>query len=61
VQIQRLRHESGGRLASCPTFADLSAATSRRTDFPTQDRAADTRRMNAYIESPVLEMPEQYV
>lgn len=31
------------------------------TDFPTQDPAADTRRMNAYIESQVREMPEQYV
>ena|SRR5471030_1945114 len=31
------------------------------TDFPTADRVADTRRMNAYIESRVLETPEQYV
>lgn len=29
-------------------------------DFPTGDTAADTRRMNAYIESRVLEIPEQY-
>jgi len=29
-------------------------------DFPTQDVEADTRRMNAYIERKVLEMPEQY-
>ncbi len=29
-------------------------------DFPTEDVEADTRRMNAYIESKVLEMPEQY-
>ena len=29
-------------------------------DFPTQDVAADTRRVNAYIESQVLTMPEQY-
>ncbi|HMA90908.1 MAG TPA: lipid A biosynthesis acyltransferase [Burkholderiales bacterium] len=29
-------------------------------DFPTQDVEADTRRMNAYIEQKVLEMPEQY-
>jgi len=29
-------------------------------DFPTEDVVADTRRMNAYIESKVLEMPEQY-
>lgn len=30
-------------------------------DFPTDDVAADTRRMNAYIERVALEMPEQYL
>jgi KDO2-lipid IV(A) lauroyltransferase len=30
-------------------------------NFPTEDLAADTRRMNAYIEHKVLEMPEQYL
>jgi KDO2-lipid IV(A) lauroyltransferase len=30
-------------------------------DFPTADAAADTRRMNEYIERKVLEMPEQYL
>jgi KDO2-lipid IV(A) lauroyltransferase len=29
-------------------------------DFPTADVAADVRRMNAFIEERVLEMPEQY-
>jgi KDO2-lipid IV(A) lauroyltransferase len=29
-------------------------------DFPSEDIEADTRRMNAFIESKVLEMPEQY-
>jgi KDO2-lipid IV(A) lauroyltransferase len=29
--------------------------------FPTEDPLADTRRMNAYIERKVLEMPEQYL
>ncbi|MDX1376314.1 MAG: lipid A biosynthesis acyltransferase [Burkholderiales bacterium] len=29
-------------------------------DFPTDDSLADTRRMNAYIERRILEMPEQY-
>ena len=29
-------------------------------DYPSGDLATDTRRMNAYIESRVLEMPEQY-
>jgi len=29
-------------------------------DFPSDDVEADTRRMNAYIETKVLEMPEQY-
>lgn len=30
-------------------------------NFPTADLAADTRRMNEYIERKVLEMPEQYL
>jgi KDO2-lipid IV(A) lauroyltransferase len=29
-------------------------------DFPTEDVEADVRRMNAFIEERVLEMPEQY-
>jgi len=29
-------------------------------NFPTRDLAADTRRMNAYIEGRIAEMPEQY-
>lgn len=29
-------------------------------DFPSGDDAADARRMNAYIEARVIEMPEQY-
>ena len=30
-------------------------------DFPTDDVAADTRRMNAFIEERIKEMPEQYL
>jgi KDO2-lipid IV(A) lauroyltransferase len=30
------------------------------SDFPSADAAADARRMNAFIETCVLEMPEQY-
>jgi KDO2-lipid IV(A) lauroyltransferase len=30
-------------------------------DYPTGDPKADTRRMNAYIESRIAEMPEQYL
>lgn len=30
------------------------------TDFPSGDDAADARRMNAFIEERILEMPEQY-
>lgn len=30
-------------------------------DFPSEDVAADTRRMNAYIEKVALEIPEQYL
>jgi KDO2-lipid IV(A) lauroyltransferase len=30
------------------------------SDFPTDDLEADARRMNAFIEARVLEMPEQY-
>ena len=29
-------------------------------NFPSDDIAADTRRVNAFIEERVLEMPEQY-
>jgi KDO2-lipid IV(A) lauroyltransferase len=29
-------------------------------DFPSDDIVADTRRMNAFIEARILEMPEQY-
>ena len=29
-------------------------------DYPTEDLEADTRRMNAFIEERILEMPEQY-
>jgi len=29
-------------------------------NFPTDDPVADTRRMNAFIEDRVREMPEQY-
>ena len=29
-------------------------------NFPTDDPAADARRMNAFIESRILEMPDQY-
>ena len=29
-------------------------------DFPTEDAAADTLRMNRYLERKILEMPEQY-
>jgi KDO2-lipid IV(A) lauroyltransferase len=31
------------------------------TDFPTDDLRADVRRMNAFIEERVREMPEQYL
>jgi KDO2-lipid IV(A) lauroyltransferase len=31
------------------------------SDFPSDDVVADTRRMNAFIEERVLEMPEQYL
>jgi KDO2-lipid IV(A) lauroyltransferase len=31
------------------------------SDFPSDDVAADVRRMNAFIEERVLEMPEQYL
>lgn len=30
------------------------------TDYPTDDIVADTRRMNAYIEARILEMPAEY-
>lgn len=40
----------GYRVEICPPWPD----------FPTDDLEADTRRMNAFIESRVMEMPEQY-
>jgi KDO2-lipid IV(A) lauroyltransferase len=30
------------------------------TDFPTDDVVADTRRMNAYLETEIMKSPEQY-
>ena len=30
------------------------------TDFPTEDVVADTRRMNAYLETEIMKSPEQY-
>jgi len=30
------------------------------TDFPTDDVTADTRRMNAYLETEIMKSPEQY-
>ncbi len=30
------------------------------TDFPTEDVVADTRRMNAYLETEIMKTPEQY-
>ena len=42
-------------------IAILEAEVARvRAEFPTDDVAADTRRMNAFIEERVREMPEQY-
>jgi KDO2-lipid IV(A) lauroyltransferase len=30
------------------------------TDFPTDDVVADTRRMNAFLETEIMKSPEQY-
>ena len=65
--LSRLARLTGARVLPCVTRILPGGAGYEVTieppwtDFPTADLVADTRRMNAYIERRVLEMPEQYL
>lgn len=65
--LARLARITGARILPCVTRI-LPGGTGYLVSieppwdrFPTEDLHADTRRMNAYIECKVLEMPEQYL
>jgi Kdo2-lipid IVA lauroyltransferase/acyltransferase len=65
--LSRIALVAGARVLPCVTrMLPGAAGYVLRIDapwdnFPTGDLAADTRRMNEYIERRVLEMPEQYL
>ncbi len=65
--LSRIAQVAGARVLPCVTrMLPGGAGYVLRIDppwdnFPTGDLAADTRRMNEYIERRVLEMPEQYL
>ena len=65
--LSRIARVAGALVLPCVTqLLPGSAGYLLRIDapwdnFPTADLAADTRRMNEYIERRVLEMPEQYL
>ena len=64
--LSRLARLAGARVVPCITRMlpggegyELTCYPAWK-DFPTEDVAADTRRMNAFVEERVREMPEQY-
>ena len=65
--LSRIAQVAGARVLPCVTrMLPGAAGYELRIDapwdnFPTEDLAADTRRMNEYIERRALEMPEQYL
>ena len=65
--LSRIARLAGARVLPCVTRMLSQGAGYVLTieppwdNFPTADLAADTRRMNEYIERKVLEMPEQYL
>jgi len=65
--LSRIAQVAGARVLPCVTRMLPGGAGYLLTieppwdNFPTGDLAADTRRMNEYIERRVLEMPEQYL
>ncbi len=65
--LSRIARVAGARVLPCVTqLLPGAAGYVLRIDapwdnFPTGDLAADTRRMNEYIERRILEMPEQYL
>jgi KDO2-lipid IV(A) lauroyltransferase len=65
--LSRIAKLAGAKVLPCvtrmlPAGAGYALAIEAPWEnFPTDDLAADTRRMNEYIERRVLEMPEQYL
>jgi len=65
--LSRIARVAGARVLPCVTtmlsggVGYLLRIEPPWDNFPTADQAADTRRMNEYIERRVLEMPEQYL
>jgi len=64
--LSRIARVAGAKVLPCVTRMLPGGGYLLRIEppwenFPTQDPAADTRRMNEYIERRVLEMPEQYL
>ena len=65
--LSRIAQLVGAKVLPCATSMLPAGEGYRITiepaweNFPTADIAADTRRMNEYIERKVLEMPEQYL
>ena len=64
--LSRLARLAGARVVPCITRMlpggegyELTCYPAWK-DFPTEDVAADTRRMNAFVKERVREMPEQY-
>lgn len=64
--LSRIARLTGARIVPCVTRMLPGGAGYRAqlypawTDFPTDDVAADTRRLNAFIEARVRELPAQY-
>jgi KDO2-lipid IV(A) lauroyltransferase len=62
--LSRLARATGAVVIPCVTRWEGGQYVTRFypawEDFPTQDVEADTRRMNAFIEDRIREMPEQY-
>jgi KDO2-lipid IV(A) lauroyltransferase len=65
--LSRIARITGAKVLPCvtrmlpPGAGYVLAIEAPWDNFPTRDAAADTRRMNQYIERRVLEMPEQYL
>jgi Kdo2-lipid IVA lauroyltransferase/acyltransferase len=65
--VSRLARLAGARVVPCVTRMHPEGGGYEVifypawTDFPTDDVVADTRRMNAFVEARVREMPEQYL
>jgi len=62
--LSRIARVTGAAVVPCITRQEAGGYVVRFypawTDFPSDDVAADTRRMNAFLEDRIREMPEQY-